>query len=52
VVEDSINIPSVSYIHTYIHTYIPWIHEFVMTTIGCGISHKDKKNIQINAAII
>jgi hypothetical protein len=26
--------------HTYIHTYIPWIHKFVMATIGSGISHK------------
>jgi hypothetical protein len=33
----------IPYIHTYIHTYIPWIHKFVMATVGCGISHKDTK---------
>jgi hypothetical protein len=27
-----------------IHTYIPWIHKFVIATIGCGISHKDTKH--------
>jgi hypothetical protein len=25
------------------YTYIPWIHKFVMATLGCGISHKDTK---------
>jgi hypothetical protein len=30
--------------HTYIHTYIPWIHKFVIATIGCGISHKDAQH--------
>jgi hypothetical protein len=34
--------------HTYKHAYIPWIHKFVMATIGYGINHKDTK--QINAA--
>jgi hypothetical protein len=29
---------------SYIHTYIPWIHKFVMATIGHGISHKDTKH--------
>jgi hypothetical protein len=32
-------------IHTYIHSFIPWTHEFVMATTGCGISHKDTKYI-------
>jgi hypothetical protein len=26
------------------HTYVPWIHKFVMATIGCEISHKDTKD--------
>jgi hypothetical protein len=30
------------------YTYIPWIHKLVMATTGCGISHKDTK--QINEA--
>jgi hypothetical protein len=30
--------------HRYTQTYIPWIHEFAMAKIGCGISHKDAKN--------
>jgi len=27
------------------HTYIPWIHKFVRTTVGCGMSHKDTKHM-------
>jgi hypothetical protein len=26
------------------HAHIPWIHKFVMATIGCGISHKVTKH--------
>jgi hypothetical protein len=29
---------------TYILKYVPWIHKFVMATIGCGISHKNTKH--------
>jgi len=25
---------------TYIHTHIPWIHAFVLKTVGCGKSRK------------
>jgi len=34
--------------HTHTHTFIPWILKFVMSTVGCGICHKDS-NIKINA---
>jgi len=30
----------------YACTYIPWIHKFVIATVGCGISHKDTKLMQ------
>jgi hypothetical protein len=29
--------------HMHAHTYIPWIHKFLIATIGCGTSHKDTK---------
>jgi hypothetical protein len=27
-----------------VHTTIPWIHKFVIATVGCGISQKDIKH--------
>jgi hypothetical protein len=30
------------------YAYIPWIHTYVIATVGCGI--KKIQNIQINAA--
>jgi hypothetical protein len=35
--------------HACMHACIPWIHKFVMATIGCGISHEDTKHTD-NAA--
>jgi hypothetical protein len=35
--------------NVYTHTHTPWIHKFVIATVGRGISHKDT-NIQINTA--
>jgi hypothetical protein len=29
-----------------LHTHIPWLHKFVMATIGCGISRKDTKHTE------
>jgi len=30
----------ITYIHTYICAYIPWVLKCVIETVGCGTAHK------------
>jgi len=34
----------VRFLMSYTHSFIPWIHKFVIATIGCGIIHKYTKH--------